>query len=89
MPGDTNIVVSGLFWRGAPHKVLEMARRRGSQAQLQIPFISEAAMGIDEALGQKKRARSKLENLYAAAPDHKDVAIRLGLKTTSGQGAMR
>ena len=25
---DTNIIVSGLFWRGSPHKVLEMARRR-------------------------------------------------------------
>ncbi len=32
---------------------------------------------VDEELGQRQRARSELEKLYAEAPDYEDVAIKL------------
>ena len=34
---------------------------------------------VYENLGQRQRARSELEKLYAEDPDYEDVAARLGL----------
>ena len=34
---------------------------------------------INDASGQRWRARSELEKLYAEDPDYEDVAARLGL----------
>ena len=55
-----------------------LRRKKNRPAELMHALRYERAL-VYEALGKKKRARSDLEKLYAAAPDYEDVAGRLGL----------
>ncbi len=55
-----------------------MRRKKDRPDDLMHGLRYERAV-IYEALGQRKRARSEFEKLYAEAPDYEDVAGRLGL----------
>jgi putative PIN family toxin of toxin-antitoxin system len=55
---DTNVVVSGLLWRGTPRLLLESARERRVELFTSIPLLAE----LTETL-----RRSKFENKIAAS----------------------
>jgi len=55
-----------------------LRRKKDRPADLMHALRYERAL-VYEALGQRKRARSELEKLYAVAPNCEDVAERLGL----------
>ena len=55
---DTNVVVSGLLWRGTPRLLLERARERRVELFTSIPLLAE----LTETL-----RRSKFENKVAAS----------------------
>ena len=42
-------------------------------------LLYKARALVYEDFGQRRRARSELEKLYAEALDYEDVAVRLGL----------
>jgi len=55
-----------------------LRRRKGRSEELLRALRYERAL-VYEELGQRRRARSELEKLYAEDPDYEDVAARLGL----------
>ncbi len=55
-----------------------MRRKKDRPDDLMHGLRYERAV-VYEALGQRKRARSDFEKLYAETPDYEDVAARLGL----------
>ncbi|MBC7358367.1 MAG: DUF4236 domain-containing protein [Desulfacinum sp.] len=55
-----------------------LRRRKGRSEELLRALRYERAL-VYEDLGQRRRARSELEKLYADDPDYEDVAARLGL----------
>ena len=55
-----------------------LRRRKGRSEELLRALRYERAL-VYEDLGQRRRARSELEKLYAEDPDYEDVAARLGL----------
>jgi len=55
-----------------------LRRKKGRSGDLLRALRYERAL-VYEELGQRQRARSELEKLYAEAPDYEDVAGRLGL----------
>ncbi len=55
-----------------------LRRKKGRSEELLRALRYERAL-VYEDLGQRRRARSELEKLYAEAPDYEDVAARLGL----------
>ncbi|RMF41958.1 MAG: hypothetical protein D6751_12970 [Deltaproteobacteria bacterium] len=59
-----------------------LRRKKGWSGELLRALRCERAL-VYEEIGQRRRARSELEKLYAEAPDYEDVAARLGLLRTS------
>lgn len=55
-----------------------LRRKNGRSEELLRALRYERAL-VYEELGQRRRARSELEKLYAEYPDYEDVAARLGL----------
>ena len=55
-----------------------LRRRKARSEELLRALRYERAL-VYEELGQRRRARSELEKLYAEDPDYEDVAARLGL----------
>ncbi|ROR32585.1 DUF4236 domain-containing protein [Inmirania thermothiophila] len=55
-----------------------LRRRKGRSEELLRALRYERAL-VYENLGQRRRAHSELEKLYAEDPDYEDVAARLGL----------
>jgi tetratricopeptide (TPR) repeat protein len=55
-----------------------LRRRKARSEELLRALRYERAL-VYEDLGQRRRARSELEKLYAEDPDYEDVAARLGL----------
>ena len=55
-----------------------LRRKKGRSDDILRALRYERAL-VYEDLGQRKRARSELERLYAEAPDYEDVAERLGM----------
>jgi len=55
-----------------------LRRKKGRSEELLRALRYERAL-VYEDLGQRRRARSELEKLYAEAPDYEDVAARLGV----------
>ena len=55
-----------------------LRRKKGRSEELLRALRYEWAL-VYEELGQRQRARSELEKLYAEDPDYEDVAARLGL----------
>jgi len=55
-----------------------LRRKKGRSEELPRALRYERAL-VYEYLGQRRRARSELEKLYAEAPDYEDVAARLGV----------
>lgn len=55
-----------------------LRRKKGRSEELRRAFRYERAL-VYEDLGQRRRARSELEKLYAEDPDYEEVAARLGL----------
>jgi len=55
-----------------------LRRKKGRSEELLRALRNERAL-VYEDLGQRRRARSELEKLYAEAPDYEDVAERLGI----------
>jgi tetratricopeptide (TPR) repeat protein len=55
-----------------------LRRKKGRSAELLRALRYERAL-VYTALGQRRRARSEIEKLYAEDPDYADVATRLGL----------
>ena len=55
-----------------------LRRKKGRSEDLLRAIRYELAL-VYEDLGQRRRARSEFEKLYAEAPDYEDVAHRLGL----------
>ena len=55
-----------------------LRRKKDRSGELIRALRYERAM-VYEELGQRKRARTELEKLYAEDPDYEDVAARLGL----------
>jgi len=55
-----------------------LRKRRGRSEELLRALRYERAC-LYQDLGQRRRARSEFEKLYAEAPDYEDVAARLGL----------
>ncbi len=70
----------GLGLADAARETLTAAlrRKKGRTEQLLRALRYERAL-VYEDLGQRRRARSELEKLYAEDPDYEDVAARLGL----------
>jgi tetratricopeptide (TPR) repeat protein len=55
-----------------------LRRRKDRSERLLLALRYERAL-VYEALGRTKQAREDLQRIYAADPDHSDVAARLGL----------
>ena len=55
-----------------------LRRKKGRSEELLRALRYERALVYDD-LGQRRRARSEFEKLYAEDPDYEDVAARLGL----------
>ncbi len=55
-----------------------LRRKKGRSEDLLRALRYERALAYED-LGQRRRARSEFEKLYAEAPDYEDVAQRLGL----------
>jgi len=55
-----------------------LRRKKGRSEELLRALRYERAL-VYEDLGQRRRARSELEKLYAEDPDYEDVAARVGL----------
>ena len=53
-------------------------RRKKHRSQDLLQALRYERALVYEELGQKRRARTELEKLYAEAPDYEDVAARLG-----------
>jgi putative PIN family toxin of toxin-antitoxin system len=58
---DTNVLVSGLLWHGAPHILLEHARS-GALSLISSPaLLAELASVMDRPKFEEKLARSKID----------------------------
>ena len=71
--------LSRLGMKEAAKDVLSLAlrRKKGRSDDLLLTLRYELALAY-ESLGQKRRARSEMEKIYAKAPDFADVASKLG-----------
>ena len=70
----------GLGFLDAARETLTGAlRRRKARSEELLRALRYERALVYENLGQRRRARSELEKLYAEAPDYEDVAARLGL----------
>ena len=78
----------GLLVAARDTLTLALRRKKGRSEELLRALRYERAL-VYEALGQHRRARSELENLYAEAPDYEDVAVRLGIAAVTPQGGDR
>jgi len=86
MPVHTALLLSkaralhGLGLLAAARETLTGAlrRKKGRSEELLRALRYERVL-VYEDLGQRRRARSEIEKLYAEAPDYEDVAARLGL----------
>lgn len=47
---DSNIYISGIFWRGVPRRVLELARQGKVRVSISLPILSEISRTL---LGRK------------------------------------
>ena len=55
-------------------------RRKKDRSNELLRVLRYERARVYEELGQRKRARSELEKLYAESPDYEDVAARLGIR---------
>ncbi|WJW74716.1 DUF4236 domain-containing protein [Thiohalobacter sp. IOR34] len=71
----------GLGLYEAARDVLTQAlRRKKDRSDELLRALRYERARVYEELGQRKRARSELEKLYAESPDYEDVAVRLGIR---------
>ena len=71
----------GLGLYEAARDVLTQAlRRKKDRSDELLRALRYERARVYEELGQRKRARSELEKLYAESPDYEDVATRLGIR---------
>jgi len=71
----------GLGLYEAARDVLTQAlRRKKDRSDELLRALRYERARVYEELGQRKRARSELEKLYAESPDYEDVAARLGIR---------
>ncbi|HHJ14345.1 MAG TPA: DUF4236 domain-containing protein [Gammaproteobacteria bacterium] len=71
----------GLGLYEAARDVLTQALRRKKDRSDELLWaLRYERARVYEKLGQRKRARSELEKLYAESPDYEDVAARLGIR---------
>jgi len=71
----------GLGLYEAARDVLTQAlRRKKDRSDELLRALRYERVRVYEELGQRKRARSELEKLYAESPDYEDVALRLGIR---------
>ena len=75
----------GLLVAARDTLTLALRRKKGRSEDLLRALRYERAL-VYEALGQHRRARSEFEKLYAEAPDHEDVAVRLGIAAGARRG---
>jgi len=62
-----------------------LRRKKGRSEELLRALRYERAL-VYEGLGQRRRARSELEKIYAEDPDYEDVAARLGITAVAPKG---
>ena len=71
----------GLGLNEAARDVLtQTLRRKKDRSDELLRALRYERAQVYEELGQRKRARSELEKLYAESPDYEDVAVRLGIQ---------
>jgi tetratricopeptide (TPR) repeat protein len=58
----------------------QVLRRKKDRPEELLQALRYERALVYEELGQRRRARTELEKLYADAPGYEDVAVRLGLK---------
>ena len=56
---DTNVIVSGIFWKGAPFEILEAWQKRRFLLAVSLPILNEYRRVLDEMT--KKRPIVSLE----------------------------
>ena len=50
---DTNVVISGIFWSGAPHEILRLWLRGDLTLLVSMPILSEYRTTLQEMIGNQ------------------------------------
>ncbi len=68
------------LYEAARDVLTQTLRRKKDRSDELLLALRYERVRVYEELGQRKRARSELEKLYAESPDYEDVALRLGIR---------
>jgi uncharacterized protein len=68
---DTNVIVSGIFWKGAPFEILEAWQKRRFLLVVSLPILNEYRRVLDEMI--KKRPSSVLGSILEVIELHSEM----------------
>lgn len=68
---DTNVIVSGIFWKGAPFEILEAWQKRRFLLGVSLPILNEYRRVLDEMT--KKRPSSVLGSILEVIELHSEM----------------
>ena len=68
---DTNVIVSGVFWKGAPFEILEAWQKRRFLLAISLPILNEYRRVLDEMT--KKRPSSVLGSILEVIELHSEM----------------
>ena len=68
---DTNVIVSGIFWKGAPFEILEAWQKRRFLLAVSLPILNEYRRVLDEMT--KKRPSSVLGSILEVIELHSEM----------------
>jgi uncharacterized protein len=74
---DTNVVISGIFWRGAPFEVLTAWQRQRFHLALSVPILEEYRRVLDEMT--KKHSIPVLGAILEAIELHSEMVKPVSL----------
>lgn len=68
---DTNVIVSGIFWKGAPFEILEAWQKRRFLLAVSLPILNEYRRVLDEMT--KKRPSPVLGSILEVIELHSEM----------------
>ena len=77
---DTNVIVSGIFWKGAPFEILEAWQKRRFLLVVSLPILNEYRRVLDEMI--KKRPSSVLGSILEVIELHSEMVEPISFTRT-------
>jgi len=84
---DTNVIVSGIFWQGAPFEILKAWQKRCFLLAVSLPILNEYRRVLDEMT--KKRPSPVLGSILEVIELHSEIVEPVSFRPSSGSSSRR